>query len=186
MRRIWGIGRPLLSWMVLPAFRAERMIRTGAIAASSMAVDAAGQSKLLGAANVPSVYRCKQDQMSASTQEQENVSSKGVRINRSAVPLRTLSDGSADRLESVEFARTEGGSDGLRLTDETFRIKADQVFKAIGQHLASKPEYSHLEAPGWRCRAGRARSNRRQRGMTALAAMTASAFTCRSLPVPFA
>ena len=109
------------------------------------AVDAAVQSKLLGAENVTIVYRRGQDRMSASTHEQDHAASKGVRIVTGAAPLQILCNGSGDRLEAVEFAYTEDGPDGLRLTDETFRIKADQVFKAIGQHLAGAPEDVHLE-----------------------------------------
>ncbi|RDC72449.1 NAD(P)-dependent oxidoreductase [Rhodovulum sp. 12E13] len=107
------------------------------------AVDAAVQSKLLGAENVTIVYRRGQDRMSASTHEQDHAASKGVRIVTGAAPLRIIG---GDHLEAVEFAYTEEGPDGLTPTGETFRLKADQVFKAIGQHLAGAPEDVHIEA----------------------------------------
>src|SRR6056297_2101044 len=97
------------------------------------AVDAAVQSKLLGAENVTIVYRRGQDRMSASTYEQDLAASKGVRIVTGAMPLRILG---GDHLEAVEFVYTEEGPEGLRPTGEHFRLKADQVFKAIGQRLA--------------------------------------------------
>ncbi len=106
------------------------------------AVDAAVQSKLLGAENVTIVYRRGQDRMSASTHEQDLAASKGVRIVTGAAPTRILG---RDHLEAVEFAYTEEGPEGLERSSETFRLKADQVFKAIGQRLAGAPEDVHLE-----------------------------------------
>ena len=41
---------------------------------------------------------------------------------------------------AVEFAYTEEGPKGLTVTAQTFTLKADQVFKAIGQTLAGAPE----------------------------------------------
>jgi glutamate synthase (NADPH/NADH) small chain len=106
------------------------------------AVDAAVQSRLLGAENVTIVYRRGQDRMSASTYEQDHAASKGVRIVTGAMPLRILG---GDHLEAVEFAYATEGPDGLRPAGETFRLKADQVFKAIGQRLAGAPEDIHIE-----------------------------------------
>ncbi|MFN3526933.1 MAG: FAD-dependent oxidoreductase, partial [Paracoccus sp. (in: a-proteobacteria)] len=40
----------------------------------------------------------------------------------------------------VEFAYTTDGPDGLMLTDQHFRLRADQVFRAIGQRLTGTPE----------------------------------------------
>jgi glutamate synthase (NADPH/NADH) small chain len=100
------------------------------------AVDAAVQSKLLGAETVTMVYRRGQDRMSASRDEQEHAASVGVRIIHNAAPLRVIGNGA---VAEVEFAWTEDGPTGLTLTDETFRLKADQVMKAIGQTLADAP-----------------------------------------------
>ncbi len=97
------------------------------------AVDAAVQSKLLGAENVTIVYRRGKDRMSASGHEQDHAVQSGVRIIHNAAPVRVLGNG---RVEAVEFAYTEDGADGLHLLPERFTLKADQVFKAIGQTLA--------------------------------------------------
>ena len=101
------------------------------------AVDAAVQSKLLGAENVTIVYRRGQEKMSASGHEQEHAAQAGVRIVHHAAPVRVLGNGHA---EAVEFAYTSDGPNGLVLSEETFTLKADQVFKAIGQTLNGAPE----------------------------------------------
>ncbi|WP_295078840.1 NAD(P)-dependent oxidoreductase [Tabrizicola sp.] len=101
------------------------------------AVDAAVQSKLLGAENVTIVYRRGQEKMSASGYEQEHAAQAGVRIIHNAAPVRVLGNGSA---EAVEFAYTAEGPNGLTLSSETFTLKADQVFKAIGQTLTGAPD----------------------------------------------
>ncbi len=100
------------------------------------AVDAAVQSKLLGAENVTIVYRRGQEKMSASGYEQDHAVQAGVRIIHNAAPVRVLGNGQA---EAVEFAYTQEGPTGLTLSAETFTLKADQVFKAIGQVLDSTP-----------------------------------------------
>ena len=106
------------------------------------AVDAAVQSKLLGAENVTIVYRRTQDKMSASDYEQNHAASKGVRIITGAAPLRVHGDGA---VREIEFAYTIEGPDGLALSSETFVLKADQVFKAIGQSLEGQPDALKLE-----------------------------------------
>lgn len=100
------------------------------------AVDAAVQSKLLGAESVTMVYRRERDDMGASDHEQLHAASKGVRIITGAAPLRIIGDG---RAEAVEFAYTEVRKGKLELTDKTFTLPADQVFKAIGQRLEEAP-----------------------------------------------
>ncbi|PKP72572.1 MAG: dihydropyrimidine dehydrogenase [Alphaproteobacteria bacterium HGW-Alphaproteobacteria-6] len=100
------------------------------------AVDAAVQSKLLGAETVTIVYRRGQEKMSASRDEQDHAASVGVRIIHNAAPVRVIGNGA---VAEVEFAYTEDGPAGLVLKPETFRLKADQVMKAIGQTLAGAP-----------------------------------------------
>ncbi len=106
------------------------------------AVDAAVQSKLLGAESVTLVYRRGREAMSASSFEQDLAASKGVRIIAGAAPVRLIGDA---HVAGVEFAYTQDGPDGLRLSDETFTLKADQVLKAIGQHLDGVPGGLDLE-----------------------------------------
>ncbi|MFN4193477.1 MAG: NAD(P)-dependent oxidoreductase, partial [Tabrizicola sp.] len=101
------------------------------------AVDAAVQSKLLGAETVTIVYRRGQEKMSASTYEQEHAARAGVRIICNAMPVAIHGTGA---VREVEFAYTQETAAGLKPTGETFRLKADQVFKAIGQTLAGAPE----------------------------------------------
>ena len=91
------------------------------------AVDAAVQSKLLGAQSVTMVYRRTKDKMSASRYEQEHATASGVTILYGGSLVQLLGNGA---VEGAEFAH-EGG--------ETFTLKADQVFKAIGQTLAVAP-----------------------------------------------
>ena len=106
------------------------------------AVDAAVQSKMLGAENVTIVYRRGKAKMSASVYEQDHATQSGVRIIYGAAPTAVTG---TDRAEAVTFAYTEDTPEGLRLTAETFTLKADQVFKAIGQTLVGAPEGIEVE-----------------------------------------
>ncbi|NHF73306.1 NAD(P)-dependent oxidoreductase [Paracoccus xiamenensis] len=101
------------------------------------AVDAAVQSRLLGAENVTIVYRRGQDRMSASGYEQVHATASGVRIRTNAAPVALHKNGSA---AEIEFAYTEDGPAGLQHLAETFRLRADQVLSAIGQRLAVMPD----------------------------------------------
>jgi glutamate synthase (NADPH/NADH) small chain len=94
------------------------------------AIDAATQSKMLGAEEVTVVYRRSRERMGASRYEQAQAAAKGVSFRFNARPTRVLGEGAA---QAVEFERVAEGPDGLTPTGETFRIEADQVFKAIGQ-----------------------------------------------------
>jgi len=100
------------------------------------AVDAAVQSKLLGADEVTIVYRRGQEAMSASRYEQDLATSKGVRLVFNAQPVAVHGNGA---VREVEFEYTETTDGGLKGTGETFRLAADQVFKAIGQTLEGAP-----------------------------------------------
>jgi glutamate synthase (NADPH/NADH) small chain len=100
------------------------------------AIDAAVQAKLLGALNVTLVYRRGKDRMNASEFEQDLATSKGVRIITNASPKAVIGNGA---VREIEFEYTDND---LAPTGETFRLAADQVFKAIGQTLgrADLPE----------------------------------------------
>ncbi len=106
------------------------------------AVDAAVQAKLLGAQNVSMVYRRSRAQMSASGYEQDLAASKGVQIFYNAAPVAVYGNGAVSEVE-FEYTREEDGR--LTQTGETFRLPADQVFKAIGQNLDGVPEGLALE-----------------------------------------
>ena len=100
------------------------------------AIDAAVQARLLGALNVSLVYRRGRDRMAASRYEQDLAASKGVRIITNAQPAQVIGNGA---VRAVEFEYTIDTPEGLKGTGETFRLPADQVFKAIGQTLAGAP-----------------------------------------------
>ena len=74
--------------------------------------------------------------MSASGYEQDHALHVGVRIIHNAAPVRVIGQGA---VQAVEFAYTADGPDGLTLLPETFTLRADQVFKAIGQTLSGAP-----------------------------------------------
>jgi dihydropyrimidine dehydrogenase (NAD+) subunit PreT len=100
------------------------------------AVDAAVQSKLLGAEHVSMVYRRGRDAMAASDHEIDHAATEGVTIITGAMPVAIHAAGGA---QEVEFAYARQGESGLEPTGETFRLKADQVFAAIGQTLSEVP-----------------------------------------------
>ncbi|MEM9871019.1 MAG: NAD(P)-dependent oxidoreductase [Pseudomonadota bacterium] len=93
------------------------------------AVDAAVQSKLLGALNVTLAYRRGRDRMNASVFEQDLAASKGVRIMTNVSPKAVHGNGS---VREIEF---EYVNDDMTGTGETVRLPADQVLRAIGQKL---------------------------------------------------
>ena len=101
------------------------------------AVDAAVQSKLLGAEHVTMVYRRGREAMGASDYELDHAATEGVKIITHAMPVAIHGNGA---VREIEFAYTRQGETGLEPTGETFRLKADQVFKAIGQTLSGVPE----------------------------------------------
>lgn len=101
------------------------------------AIDAAVQSKLLGAEDVTIVYRRGQGAMPASQFEQDLAQQKGVRLRFNAAPVGIEGNGS---LTGVVFAYTELRNGKLVFTDETFTLPADQLFKAIGQTLGPVPD----------------------------------------------
>ncbi|SNS55322.1 NAD(P)-dependent oxidoreductase [Tropicimonas sediminicola] len=102
------------------------------------AVDAAIQSKLLGAEHVTMVYRRGRERLSASTFEQELAAARGVRIILNAQPVAfNTTDGQT--VSSVTFAYTEDTPNGMQASEETFTLPADQVLKAIGQSLEGVP-----------------------------------------------
>jgi len=111
--------------------------RVVVIGGGMTAVDAAVQSKKLGADEVTMVYRRSRERMGASGYEQDLAASAGVRIVTDAVPVAVNGNG---RAREVEFAYTAEGASGLAATGETFALEADQVLMAIGQTLGEGTE----------------------------------------------
>jgi glutamate synthase (NADPH/NADH) small chain len=95
------------------------------------AVDAAVQSKRLGAEMVTMVYRRGFDDMKASAYERELAQTNGVVIRPGAKPVRLEAHEGA--VSAVVFEHTRVEDRGLVGTGEAFRIDADVVFTAIGQ-----------------------------------------------------
>ena len=102
------------------------------------AIDAAVQSKLLGAEEVTLVYRGSQTKMPASQYEQEIAKSKGVRIIFNAKPVNI--EGSA-AVENIEFEQAVKGSSD----NKNFVLKTDHVLKAIGQLLTDDSQNLEIE-----------------------------------------
>lgn len=112
------------------------------------AVDAAVQSKLLGAEAVTMVYRRGLESLSASTHEQHWAQTNGVTIRCWARPLAVLAEGGVLRGMRFAATRLEGGQ--LVDTGEQFVIEADLVLRAIGQTFDAQPVGAALELQGGR------------------------------------
>ena len=101
------------------------------------AVDAAVQSKLLGAEAVAIVYRRGPATMGASRAEQDWALTHGVAIHHWLAPEAVLAgSGEADgHVVGVRFARQALVDGRLQASGQHETIDADMVFKAIGQQL---------------------------------------------------
>ena len=99
------------------------------------AIDAAVQSRKLGAEEVTIVYRRGQAKMPASAWEQALAQRSGVVIRDFGV-LKQLHADDAGRLTGATFAQVREDADGrLVETGASWRAAADMLFKAIGQTL---------------------------------------------------
>ena len=99
------------------------------------AIDMAVQIKKLGSEEVTIVYRRGQKDMSASIEEQQNAQNSGVLIRHWSKPSKLLIN--EKTVNGVEFEYTENKNGKLVSTGEKFSIKADMVFRAIGQTFES-------------------------------------------------
>jgi dihydropyrimidine dehydrogenase (NAD+) subunit PreT len=112
--------------------------RVVVIGGGMTAIDAAVQAKLLGADEVTMVYRRGKAQMNASGYEQDLAASKGVTIRHWMAPTRVLAENG--RVTGIELEHTTLVDGSLKGTGDKVIIAADQVFKAIGQTLATDGE----------------------------------------------
>lgn len=112
--------------------------RVVVIGGGNTAIDAAVQSRRLGAESVTLVYRRGPESMSATAHEQAFARTEGVSIVCWARPQRFLArDG---RLAGVEFEYTMQDAQGkLGGSGERFTLEADWALKAIGQVLVPDP-----------------------------------------------
>lgn len=111
--------------------------RVVVIGGGMTAIDAAVQSKLLGAEEVTICYRRGREHMNASVYEQDLAAANGVAIRCWLRPTRIISQ--AGRVTGVELEYTRLADGRLEGTGETLTLAADQVFKAIGQTFDPAP-----------------------------------------------
>ncbi|MBC7730573.1 MAG: NAD(P)-dependent oxidoreductase [Bacteriovorax sp.] len=107
--------------------------RVVVIGGGMTAIDAAVQSRKLGAQEVTIVYRRDQQRMPASKDEQEWAQLNGVTIREWSV-LKSL-DANDGHVEGVTFATVHEVGGRLEKTGKQWHIEADTVLKAIGQTL---------------------------------------------------
>ncbi|RWG49194.1 MAG: NAD(P)-dependent oxidoreductase [Mesorhizobium sp.] len=105
--------------------------RVVVIGGGMTAIDAAVQSKLLGAEEVTICYRRGQEHMNASGFEQDLAAANGVTIRHWLKPKRVIAENG--KVSAIELEYTAMNGDKLAGTGEMLRLNADQVFKAIGQ-----------------------------------------------------
>jgi dihydropyrimidine dehydrogenase (NAD+) subunit PreT len=125
--------------------------RVVVIGGGMTAVDAAVQSRKLGAEEVTIVYRRGASAMSASEVEQQWAQTNGVTIRHWAAPQEVLCENGA--VTGVRFAATALDRSGkLVNTGETFTLAADMVLKAIGQTYVAEPAGAAIALEGGRIR----------------------------------
>lgn len=106
--------------------------RVVVIGGGNTAIDAAIQSKRLGAERVTLVYRRGAEAMSATDHEQAFAQSEGVHVIHYAQPTELIT--THGQLSGVRFEHTALDANGKLIgSGEFFVIEADVVLKAIGQ-----------------------------------------------------
>ncbi len=117
--------------------------RVVVIGGGMTAIDAAVQSKLLGADSVHMVYRRGPETMGASLAEQHGAQTRGVTLHHHLTPVEIIGKGA--QVTGVRFARSEaagdgaggGGGDGRGGVASEHTFAADVVLRAIGQKMDS-------------------------------------------------
>jgi len=102
------------------------------IGAGNTAIDAAVQSKRLGAENVTLVYRRGEENMSATAWEVDLARTNGVNICLWSAPKAVKGNSKVEAMEFEHMALEDGKLAG---TGKAFELPADMVLKAIGQKL---------------------------------------------------
>lgn len=102
------------------------------IGGGNTAIDAAVQSKRLGAEHVTLIYRRGEQSMSATDWEVDLARKNGVDIHLWSSPVAIQGD---DAVKSMTFERTAMEKGKFVKTGQTYQIAADKVYKAIGQKL---------------------------------------------------
>ena len=110
--------------------------RVVVIGGGNTAIDIAIQTRKLGAEDVTMVYRRGPYHMSATHHEQEFAQISGVKIKHWVKPVALIGKNGA--IAGIELEYTRLAQDGrLEGTGERFTLECDQLFKAIGQTLAT-------------------------------------------------
>ena len=102
------------------------------IGGGNTAIDAAVQSKRLGARHVTLAYRRGPEEMGATDFEQDLAATNGVNIIHWATPVGLSGNGSVQR---IKLERTKSVAGKLEMTGETFELETDQVLVAVGQSM---------------------------------------------------
>jgi len=130
--------------------------RVVVIGGGMTAIDAAVQSKLLGAEEVTLVYRRGADLMNASPYEQSLAKDRGVVLRHWARPEK-IEAGEDGKVAAISFMKTREAGGKLVDTGEGFTLEADMVLKAIGQTFVPAPlkgARAEIALEGGRIRAG--------------------------------
>ncbi|KQW37887.1 NAD(P)-dependent oxidoreductase [Rhizobacter sp. Root404] len=123
--------------------------RVVVIGGGMTAIDAAVQSRKLGAQEVTIVYRRDQPRMPASKHEQDWAKLNGVAIREWSVPKAL--DIVGGQVEGVTFATVQDLNGQLVPTGKHWSLEADTVLKAIGQTLVlADPTLATLALRGGR------------------------------------
>jgi dihydropyrimidine dehydrogenase (NAD+) subunit PreT len=118
--------------------------RVVVIGGGNTAIDAAVQSKKLGAESVSLVYRRGATQMSATFAEREFAQTQGITLLEWLAPRRIR--GGDGKVSAVEFEYTRLDADGrLSGSGDMLSVPADLVLKAVGQVLAVPAEIPKIE-----------------------------------------
>ena len=102
------------------------------IGAGNTAIDAAIQSKRLGAENVTLVYRRGEESMSATKWEIDLARQNGVNFKFFSAPTEFITSGERGELK---FNLMISDNNQLKETGESYNLPTDMVLKAIGQNL---------------------------------------------------
>ena len=107
--------------------------RTVVIGGGMTAIDAAVQSKMLGAEEVTVAYRRDVEHMNASVFEQDLAKVNGVMVRTCLQPIRIM--GENGKVSGVEFAYMHEVDGQFQPTGERLSIACERVLKAIGQQF---------------------------------------------------
>jgi len=109
--------------------------RTVVVGGGMTAIDAAVQTRMLGAEEVTLTYRRGVDNMNASVFEQDLAKVNGVMIRTSLQPLKIHGDDG--KVTGIEFSYMHDNGQAYEPTGETLFIACDRVLIAIGQQFVT-------------------------------------------------